>query len=709
MKANTYELKEVLSSGKRFNIPIYQRNYEWTKDEQWALLHEDLVEAARRLQQARAAAVAKGDNQLEAESTVAPHFLGAVVCEQLLSPTGGVDQRVVIDGQQRLTTLQLLARSVLDVVLESGQPRVAALRKLISNPEEDLRDPRDAFKLWPRRKDRDIWPDAMADIAPTLDGHPYLEARRYFADQTREAIRADLPRSVTLDEVVDALLGLFKLVVIDLEKNDDAQVIFEVLNGRQSPLSASDLVKNLLFLRADLKGENELDALYDAHWTHFDDEWWTKTIGAGHAARGRRDVLMSNWLTAVTGSETNVGHLYQGVRNYLGDRRITTTEVLKQLHMYARAYQELYARTPIESQRLSRSYARIETSGVTAAAPLLLWLRTLPVAVLSMDAHEEVVTAIESWVIRRILTSANTRGYGAFFVDVLKAGRKALESGDDIVSAIFRALDADSAGRAWPTDSEVVEAFRDKRFYNSLRQDRIRLILGAVDWQLREENSGAEPAEFDYGKLEIEHVMPQKWRSHWPLEVEDDAQRELAAQQRDSVVHRMGNLTLVTARFNKDVSNLSWDVKRPELAKQSILLLNKTVSGADAWDETVIEKRARQLAAVACRVWPRPLQTEKSVVPKVEPGSAAAFDAQEEPQPDTAPSSEQRFFNSSRNAERMPDLGDFKQGEKVITHDGRTWVVQGPAQGGTTLKLTRKLENGESQSIFRFARNINRV
>lgn len=708
MQAFTYELNNVLAPERRFIIPTYQRDYEWTKDGQWKLLHEDLVEAAKRLQKVRANALARGENQLKDESKVTPHFLGAIVCEQLPSPTGGVNQRAVIDGQQRLTTLQLLARGILDVVLEGGSSRARAVRKLISNPADDLYDPKDVFKLWPRRKDREVWPDAMADIVPSADGHRYLEARSFFAEQTREAIRTDIPASVTLDAIVDALLGLFKLVVIDLEPNDDAQVIFEVLNGRQSPLSASDLVKNLLFLRADLNGERELDELYDAYWAHFDDEWWAKNVGTGHAARGRRDVLMSNWLTAVTGAEANVGHLYHEVRNYLDEDGITPTVVLKQLHTYALAYQEVYGRIPIASQRLSRSYAHIETSGVTAAAPLLLWLRTLPAAVLSTNAHEEAATAIESWVIRRILTSANTRGYGGFFVDVLKAGRNAHGAGADIASAIIDALDADSIGRGWPTDAEVMEAFKNNRFYNSLRQDRIRLILSAIDWQLREENTGAEPAEFDYGKLQIEHLMPQKWGTHWSLQVEEPAQRELASQRRDSVVQRMGNLTLVTPRFNTDVSNLGWDIKRPEFVKQSILQLNKPVAGADTWDEAAIDERAGQLAAVACRVWPRPLPTGKGV-PKVGAEPVASYDQAEKPGTTTKPANGQRFLNSKRNAERIPDLGDFKQGEKVATNNGLTWIVQGPAQGGTTLKLTRRLENGKTESTFRFARNITRA
>lgn len=125
----------------------------------------------------------------------------------------------------------------------------------------------------------------MAEDSPGVDDHLYLKARRFFRDRSRVAMQTPEGGDRS-DVVVDALLSLFKLVVIDLEDNDDAQVIFEVLNGRQTPLSATDLVKNLLFLRAELTDEAELEALYEEHWAPFDDVWWRKEIGRGHAARG---------------------------------------------------------------------------------------------------------------------------------------------------------------------------------------------------------------------------------------------------------------------------------------------------------------------------------------------------------------------------------------------------------------------------------------
>src|SRR5699024_8427093 len=136
----------------------------------------------------------------------------------------------------------------------------------------------------------------------------------------------------------------------------------------------------------------------------------------------------------------------------------------------------------------------------------------------------------------------------------------------------------------------------------------IRLILGAIDTQMRADNPKTEPAVFDYTKLQIEHLMPQRWERHWPLPADvsgDPAQRELAISERSAAVDRIGNLTLVTSAFNQGVSNLGWEQKRTELAAQSALQLNLPIVATEHWDEGTILARGEVLAEIVCRIWPR--------------------------------------------------------------------------------------------------------
>jgi Protein of unknown function DUF262/Protein of unknown function (DUF1524) len=602
--ANTYSLKQVLTQDRRYVVPTFQRDYEWTKDGQWDLLFTDLEDTADRLYQARQYAESIGEPLAKADKKVPPHFLGAIVCDQLSAPAGGLDLRAVIDGQQRLTTVQLILRGVLDVLLERGSTRVKQVRRLLENHPDVVETLEERHKLWPRRKDREVWPLAMGDAAPTRGDHGYLQARCYFAERTRLAV-VGIDGSDRTDALVDALLDLFKLVVIDLEDNDDAQVIFEVLNGRQTPLSAADLVKNLLFLRGELSDEKELDQVYDTYWAPFDDDWWKAEVGRGHAQRGRRDVLLSSWLTAVSKSEANIGHLYSEVRRYLDSADRKTVDVLAELRDFGRAYRVVVGAEAAETESLRHAYRRIDSLGITTAVPLLLWLRTLPTERLPVREQERAVRAVESWVIRRLLIGANTRGYGKFFVDVLKrAAEEAKLSGASVADAVRRVLQRNPDRLSWPSDQDLATAFTTRKIYGNMTQERIRMVLGAIDQYLQQANPKTESAAFDYDKLQIEHIMPQAWRKHWPLTGTDDVERVRETQLCDEAVHQFGNLTLVTSAFNSSVSHAGWNVKQSEFKNQSKLQLNYPISACSSWNVDRIRERGTQLATLAAEVWP---------------------------------------------------------------------------------------------------------
>ena len=617
MEAKTYPLQEILKPERRYIIPTFQRDYEWTLDGQWRLLFDDLERTADKLVEARASqsepVVLKNKEQ-----SVTPHFLGAIVCASLPFATGGVALRSVIDGQQRLTTIQLLVRGLLDVLQETGSDRRKSVRRMLFNPDDVVESPEEVHKLWPRRRDREVWPTAMGDMVPAYAGskdHLYLRARRYFAEAVRESACNDAgePDSERLLALADALSSLFKLVVIDLEDNDDAQVIFEVLNGRQTPLAAIDLVKNLLFLRGELADE-DVDRLYDTYWAGFDDDWWKVVVGRGHAARGRRDVLLSVWLTGVSGDEANVGHLYREAREYLNGPGAPDTEhVLRELSDYAKAYRAIYGAEAVDP-RLRTSYDRLNEFEITTAVPLLAWLRIAPPEVISLDEEVRAVRAVESWAMRRSYVGWQTRGYGTHLARVLRAAKNASDAGMNVGDAVVDALQ--DGALAWPSDGEVHEAFHTRPFYNAVAQYRIRALFRAIDDQLRSEDPHEPPASIGFDGLQIEHVLPRSWMTHWPLTGSDgtpvdpdagDAASVQRVSERRQALDRLGNLTLVTQAFNLDVSNLGWFAKRSEFAKQSALVINKGVAGVEDWNESEIDARCAFLAAVATRVWPGPV------------------------------------------------------------------------------------------------------
>lgn len=556
------------------------------------------------------------------EQNISPHFLGAIVCAGLPFPAGGIAPRSVIDGQQRLTTVLLMIRGLLDVLQEEEVDRAKSVRRMLFNPDDVVERHEEVYKLWPRRRDREVWPSALDD-EPSAENcasdHRYLEAREFFAKSAREFAqdgngKLEVPRLVALS---DAISSLFKLVVIDLDDNDDAQVIFEVLNGRQTPLSAIDLVKNLFFLRSEFDNE-DVEVLYGKYWAQFDDDWWKKEVGRGHAQRGHRDVLLSVWLTAATGEEANVGHLYREVRGCLEDGPETEI-ILQELNIFAEAYKVMYNAASCEDERLAVSYGRVRSLEIMTAVPLLTWLRTVSPTQLHLEDHVRAVRAIESWALRRVFVGWQTRGYGTQFSRVLREAKQAAEKNADIAEAVVTGLQKGFLD--WPTNAAIRRAFQERKYYRGISQARIRLLLGTIDERLRNEDPNEPSASIEYDNLQIEHVMPQKWQDHWPLTQEDgyaveeetsDPHWLSLSEMRDRAVDRIGNLTLVTSSFNGSVSHLGWTLKKQEFEKQKSLVINYGLAQRESWDEDSISERADALATVAIAIWPSAEELSKT-------------------------------------------------------------------------------------------------
>ena len=153
---------------------------------------------------------------------------------------------------------------------------------------------------------------------------------------------------------------------------------------------------------------------------------------------------------------------------------------------------------------------------------------------------------------------------------------------------------------------QIEDAFVNRTFYGVVGQDRLRLILGTIDYQMHADHPLGEHPSFDYDALQVEHILPQSWRKSWPILSDDETSGALLEQERDRAVNRIGNLTLVTSPLNPSMSNGPWTNKKAALSEHSNLQLNVRVASLETWDETAIENRAQDLAAVACRVWPRP-------------------------------------------------------------------------------------------------------
>ena len=604
MKADTVDLAAIFGQPVHYVVPLYQRPYVWTRDKQWQHLWEDVRGVA--------------DRQLDENpaNDDIPHFLGAVVLEQSLNQVGMIGGRTIIDGQQRLTTLQLMiaaARSISDELSLDGPRKM--FEKLLLNDDFLVRIPGDELKVIPTQRDRSAFREVMRDgVVASTGGHRIHEAYRFF----RSSIIEWATEGADPDETDRRLEGLSRaiwkrlvLVTIDLDPGDNAQMIFETLNALGTPLLAADLIKNHLFQTATMQG-SKIDELYAEYWKPFDvedtagNDWWREEIQQGRLKRPRLDTFLNHWLAMSSEGEVVSHQLFQGFKRYLAKGNKLASDVLADMARYGRVYETFESEAP--TTELGQFLYRLNTLEVTTAYPALLWLLGpdgLPDAV----ERRTALQAIESWLVRRMLARQTTKNYNTVFLALLKTVRGAAASrgsrpmGQDVVE-FLAGLKGES--QFWPAGGQVRASLRTLPAYTVFPRARLRMVLEALEQGMY---TGLTEKVVLPNDLTIEHVLPQGWPQHWPLPVDADPYQ--ARLDRDAAKQRLGNLTLVTGRLNPKMSNGPWLEKRAALREHSVMRISGDIRSAESWDEAAITERGERLVTVALSVWPRPDDTDE--------------------------------------------------------------------------------------------------
>jgi hypothetical protein len=591
MRADAYELKTIFGKGIRYVVPLYQRPYVWDREGKWEPLWGDIHRLVEELARS---------NKSE---SLPPHFLGAIVLDQQRGKVGDLEVRHIIDGQQRLTTLQLVLAAAARVAEERECAKSARLlQKLISNDPDLYTEQDDQFKVWPTNTDRPAYRDSLlrANPAPTSDSliasaySYFLGAIAEWADTQGESLES------SFELLTRVMRDYLRLVVIDLDTNDNAQIIFETLNARTTPLLAIDLVKNLVFSRAESE-QADLDFLYENFWRPFDQAPWRTDIRQGRYSRPRAEVFLMHWLAMKTGEEVPATRLYSTFLRLLDHREApSVANLVEEFHRDSRNFLAFDAQPPGSPER--SFFDRLSVLDVTTIYPLLLFLFRQEQSVLSVVRRAQALAMLESWLVRRMLCRLTPKNYNRFFLELLRAVRDDPQVADEIMLERLRSATSDTA--RWPYDEELREVLVTRSLYWAVAGSRIVMTLSAIELRLRSSKTEAVPLP---SGLTIEHVLPQDWQEHWPVPDGD-----LAAElDREAHVNRLGNLTLVTSSLNPSLSNSEWPKKRAALAEHSILLLNKAICSdpSSMWDEACIDARSAQLAGEIAEIWPRPLES----------------------------------------------------------------------------------------------------
>ena len=605
---------ELFGNEVRYVVPLFQRPYVWDQERQWEPRWDDVRVLAEQLEEPGA-----DHSSQEGPS----HFLGAIVLDQAHTPSGGfLMSRSVIDGQQRLTTLQLLLDAAAWVVQHNGHTQDAAiLRKLVMNDLTVQVHPDDRFKVWPTNQDRDAFRAVMdddADVSAEQASARIAEAHRYFCEVMTEWCEPTGDpdkRAARLHALTLALVQRLRLVSIDLEPGDNAQVIFETLNHRGTPLLAADLIKNLVFQRAEAD-HLDVQTLYDESWATFDSKPWRREVRQGRIRRPRVDMFFNHWLVTQVHREVTADRIFSEFRSLLtGPDAPAAVALLDDAAKAAKVYDriESYGADTVDGRF---RYRVIEAMETTTVMPLLLWLYARLDQGLTRPQLEVALESLERYLVRRMITGASTKPYNRLFLDLLQhlEQQGPANAGDEVQ----KFLAAQTAATTSPaTDDQVRTAIRTRPLFTSLKRSRVRLLLEAL-----EEDARSHHAEIDQCPkgLTIEHVLPQNW-SLWPLPeaidpVAGDARRAM-------LVHTLGNLTLATKTLNPKLSNFPWNAdavvaaglppdhdgvhkgKRDLLQEHTTLRLNLDLTSQHPthWSEEDIEQRSCDLADRLIAIW----------------------------------------------------------------------------------------------------------
>ncbi len=621
MIANAMALITIFEKKIRLEVPLFQRQYVWSLEPQWEPLWEDIAR--------------KFTEYLDGRKDAPVHFLGAMVLDQKQTPVTHVEKRQVIDGQQRLTTLQIFLAAFRDFCMAQACEDLGkecdgftVNKGILAEPEVDK------YKVWPTQLDREQFKDVIDSRSrEELERrHPLtrkkysrypesrprmVEAYFFFYDQlveffvgtqTEPPLAANVPLAQRLEECFHALKNSLKIVSIDLDKDDDAQIIFETLNARGQPLLPADLLRNYIFLRAARSNESQ-EKLYETYWARFDDEFWRHPVKQGRLLRPRSDLFMQHFLASRQGRDIPITHLFVEYKFWI-ERERPFPSVKDELLTLAR--QGDHFRRIIEPQQGDPLFALVtflEAFDIRTIYPLLLALLD---AEIDDTQWKAVSLTLESYLLRRAICGVSTKNYNRVFLALTRTLRQRGVS-PEVVARHLMEQTGESAG--WPSDEEFSVAWRSKNVYQSLNNQRLVYVFKRLNGKYM--NKKMENLVLD-DPLTVEHLMPQAWIEHWPLadgskgmtlnELSSAPANDpvaVATQARNTACHTIGNLTILKQELNSAVSNSAWTDKKPELLLHSLLPINQMLHDKECWDEAAIAARGEALLEQALKLWPR--------------------------------------------------------------------------------------------------------
>lgn len=555
MKATEANLLEFLKKSPQFVIPIYQRTYSWGQRE-CLQLWEDIMRTG------------KNDN-------ISAHFIGSIVyIEKGLYQVSSQTPLLVIDGQQRLTTINLileaLAKRLGDLEPVDGFSAKKIRHYYLLNPlEEGERN----FKLLLTQTDK-------SSLLALLQQKPLP---REYSMRIKENYEFFEEKINTLGTDLEPLCkGLAKIIIVDISLNrdqDNPQLIFESMNSTGKELSQADLIRNFILM-----------GLEPAHQTSlYEDHWRPMEIDFGQEAYGTHfDRFMRHFLTLKTGEIPNIDKVYESFKLYSRLPKILEQGVdnlIANIHTYAGYYCNM-ALGKEKNAELSEVFQDLREFKVDVAYPLLLELyQDYESEQLSQQDFVSALRLVESYVFRRAICNIPTNSLNKTFPALGKAIRK-----DFYLESIQAQLLLLPSYRRFPDNEEFMRELKTRDLYNFPRRSY---------WLRRMENYGRKE-RVSLSEYTIEHILPQN------EDLSIDWRNALGPEWKriqGTWLHTIGNLTLTG--YNSEYQDFAFNKKRDMEGgfKNSPLKLNEDLGRIETWNEKTILVRADKLIELAVKIW----------------------------------------------------------------------------------------------------------
>lgn len=585
MKSHVTTIANMLEPNTEYVIPQFQREYAWQR-EQWLPLWDDIHNVAQNIA-----------NALAPES-VPPHFMGPIVMQQRQDQTESRDSYIIVDGQQRLTTIIIVLRAFAN-----------------ASRECDLRDMEDTFLSYVQNYDgqeyspkvRHLYRRNYNDLKAVVEMYSagtdmnsrMSRCHDFFQSRAVGYIRKDRNSEQNCQNLLDVLRHKLETAVLTLEPNEQPNKVFETLNARGEPLKQFELIKNTIMYEGNVI---EDDTLANVLWGTEEKEMDHPYYGRENQDGERLDQFLSDWLTSINRNRIASDYTSTEFRHYLTAVK-NSGQNIGYITQRMKRSAEIYRRVQTNEFPESRpSTTRLLAARTEFFMPIVLWLWSEEREI-ELTQRQAILRIVESYVVRRILSGDSVgEGIARNITGILNAMQANLNAGRDPQEAAHTwiSMNQNEATR-WPSDAEVVDKISNHP--HEMSATRRNMVLHAMENRLRIDN-GQRPVSngFQTAILIPEGEIGQ---TKYPMEARPTPAR---LERRNRIVKQLGNFTLTNTNLTKKERESGWEEKQETLERRGrdVFLTQHLLSQQQkAFTEQDIIDRSRWMAELCVAIWPR--------------------------------------------------------------------------------------------------------